>query len=237
MADEDSGRYAHSRSSYARVARSTSSSSFLEERASARRWSRAYTKARMATAPAFRLAPPSAALLDRLVQQYQATTGDKIRRPGKRNFLAACYRVHGADVMPFIADEFAARGTAENLLGIIRSSPPRESPATEPNSDRAGRYSPAPQSPGKEAPDIKPPPHPRAAPSSRATAPDHDGPPCPVEHCLPNLIFCEDHRIHFDPTSKRRKDRHPSNPEAACYFVDHPEVAGPRESMAERPER
>lgn len=118
--------------SRARVARSSSTDSF-EDRTSAttraKRWSSAETKARIAGAPEFGFPSPPRPLLDALVAEYETLTGDPVRTFPKRNLLAACYRVHGPATTAFIADEFARRGTAANLLGFIRTSPPRPSEA------------------------------------------------------------------------------------------------------------
>jgi hypothetical protein len=210
VADEEPGRSAHTRS-YAPVARSTT---FLDEGATARRWTREETRSRIAGAPLFRFGPPSAAFLDELVLQYQAITGDRIRPRGKRNLLAACYRLHGADLIPYVADGFAVLGTAQNLLGLIRCAPPRES-GDEPVLANAevGR-APAPLRTAQPTVESL------AGSGSlpRGLGVDHSGLPCPAEHCLPGLIYCEGHRPRFDPTSKRRYDRRPSNGNAAGYF-------------------
>lgn len=211
MADTDRGE-GPTHSSYARVPRS-SSTPFKEERASAKRWTAAETRARVSDAPKFRFSPPSAAVLDELVEEYQRITGDQIRTQKKRNLLAACYRVHGADVILFIADVFAVQETAQNLLGIIRFAPQGETgdqPLT--GDDVGGRTDAQPVS--------------FVLAGDLAQAPDHDGPPCSIERCLPNLIYCEHHSPPFDPTSRRRYDRRPSNPDAARYFVDQTHPSG-----------
>src|SRR5687768_4593935 len=97
--------------SYARVAR-TSSTSFPEQRANARRWTTAETRSRIGAAARFRFGPPTAAQLEHLVERYQVITGDLIRTRQKRNLFAACYRVHGADLIPIVADEYTLQGTA-----------------------------------------------------------------------------------------------------------------------------
>ena len=161
----------------------------------------------------FQFDRPSEAELGRLVQQYENITGDRItsRRPNKRNLVAACYRVHGADVIPYIADVFAVRGTAQNLLGLIRSSVPRPTGAVPGPVDDEARSTRA-DSGERSSPAI-------AAVSSGIVdrTNDHDGPPCPIEHCRPNLIYCDQH-YRFGSHPKRRYDRRPSNPEAARYF-------------------
>lgn len=212
MADSDRGE-GPTGSSYARVARS-SSSPFLEERASARRWTAAETRSRVSDAPTFRFGPPTDTLLDRLVQEYQRITGDQIRTWRKRNLLAACYRVHGADVVPYIAEQFADQGTAQNLLGVIRCAAPRwmeDQPlAVDPVGGRT---------------DVQPVSF--VLDGGLGRTPDHVGLPCPIELCHPNLIYCGDHFPPFDPTS-RRYDRHPSNPDAAPYFGDLTDPSGSR---------
>jgi len=206
MADETTGHDAPARSSYAPLAHS--SSTLFEDRAIAKRWTDAETRSRVSHGPKFRFDRPSAALLDQLVQRYQSITGDQIRRHKKRNLLAACYRVHGADVIPYIADVFTVQGTAQNLLGIIRCASPRGTGALQPlaANDAGGRC---------DTNTV-----PRVLDGASERSPDHDGPPCPIEVCLPDLIFCQDHFPAFDPTSHRRCDRRPSNPDAACYFGD-----------------
>jgi hypothetical protein len=141
-------------------------------------------------------------------------SGQRIRSVYQRDLLAACYRVHGADVVPYIAEEFRVQGTTQNLLGIIRCAPPREMGIARPLADN----------------EVKPRTDPDAVAGVRDTAFEgasgHDGPPCPIERCLPNLIYCDDHRLAFDPASRRRYDRRASNPDAARYFADHAQTAG-----------
>jgi hypothetical protein len=187
-----------------RIARS-SSTTFKEEGASARRWTPAETRSRVEAGPKFRFDPPSIVLLSQLVNQYRDITGDLIRTPRKRNLLAGCYRVHGADVIPFIRDEFAIRGTAQNLLGVIRCAPPRGEHDRLPLPDQL-------RNPllGERRSGID-------DAATRAPA-DHDGPPCPVERCLRDLIYCAGHQPPFDPASRARYDRRPSNPDADSYF-------------------
>jgi hypothetical protein len=208
MADEQTGRYARTRS-IGRVARSTS---FLDERASARRWTRAEIQSRICDAPTFRFGPVPRARLDELASRYQAVTGDPLRTVKQRNMLAACYRVHGEDAIPFIADEFALRGTAQNLLAIVRLTPPRDAgdgqlPAPAPaTADLEGHGTPEP-------------------PRENSTA-DHPGLPCPLEQCLPTVIYCEDHRPAFGSAPRRQYDRIPANPDAASYFGDQGKAGG-----------
>jgi hypothetical protein len=80
----------------------------------------------MAGAPPFRHPSPDESLLRELVAGYEHVTGDAVRRPAKRNLVAACYRVHGAAFLPLVARRFASTGTATNLLGDIRCLPPTD---------------------------------------------------------------------------------------------------------------
>jgi hypothetical protein len=97
---------------YARVALN-STSSVLEEGATAtRRWTRQETVARVASAPPFRHPSPDELLLRELVAGYEHITGDAVRRPAKRNLIAACHRVHGDAFLPLVAHRFASTGTA-----------------------------------------------------------------------------------------------------------------------------
>ena len=137
------------------------------------------------------------------IRTSPATRSDS--RP-KRNLLAACYRLHGPDLVPFIAHQFAVQGTAQNLLGIIRCSSPRGSDDGQPAADNG-------VGPGTDASPV-----PQFSDVAHDRPNDHHGPPCPIECCLPNLIHCYGHWPAFDPRSQRRYDRHPSNPDAARYF-------------------
>ncbi len=51
-------------------------------------------------------------------------TRDSVRRPAKRNFIAACYRVHGPALLDQIRALFIETGTATNLLGHLRTTEP-----------------------------------------------------------------------------------------------------------------
>ena len=212
LAEADLSQYARARSRYAPVARSTSTR-FPEERASARRWTRDELAARIGTSSRFRFDSPSADVLDRLVQHYRTVTGENVHRSKQRNLLATCYRVHGEDVFAYISDQFAVHGTANNLLGIIRSEPPRE-PGDD--ASRAGGDD-ALRSGERPASQVRRP---------VALGVDHEGPPCPLELCWPEVIFCYTHFPAFDPHSHRRYDRHRSNPDAAIYFADQASNSG-----------
>lgn len=183
--------------SYAPVARSNSTRSF-EQRVSATRWRSDELKSSIPTAPLFDFDPPSRELLDELVREYVAITGDRVERPKKRDLVATCYRVHGPDFIPFVRDFFRAEGSAQNLLGVLRRAPQRH-PA-----DDFDTFV------GVEPGDVALDAHPR---------PPHTAMPCPVEKCLPGLIYCADHRPPYDPSSKRRYDRRSPTPDVAPHFA------------------
>ena len=167
-----------------RVARSTSSD---EGRIPAtRRWTTAETKERIAAAPAFHYPSPDDDLLADLIWGYEHITGDPVRRSKKRNYVAACYRVHGDDFLPLVQRLFASWDTAVNLLGYIRCLDPA----------RANRR-------GDELNDEPP-----AEPGAGAFEPD------------PGLTYARGDAPPFDPTSHRRHDRRPSNPDATGFFSD-----------------
>ena len=204
-------------------------------RTGVRRWTAEERDQRIAEAPSFEYPPPSSESLAGLVQRYVAVTGDPIRpeRKSKRNLLAACYRVHGDDVIPFIADEFAASGTATNLLGEIRSrSPRRPDPALVGPAD-GERPSVAPARPDPTsrawAPAIADPRPANTIGTGRERAPDAPRADCgcPEADILPGLIYCAAHRPRFDGTSKRQWDRNSVNPDAARFFPqEQPLAAG-----------
>ena len=54
----------------------------------------------------------------------------------------------------------------------------------------------------------------------------------PASELLPGLIYGEHNRPPFDPTSTRRYDRRPSNPDAAAFFAEDESEAAPRRSPA-----
>lgn len=118
--------------SYARtrVAVARSTSTFLEEGASAtrakKRWSKEETQERCAAGPLFRHLPPDEALLKELVAGYTHITGDPVRTQPKRNLVAACYRVHGDEFLPLVQRLFARNGTSTNLLGELRCLHPAD---------------------------------------------------------------------------------------------------------------
>jgi hypothetical protein len=85
----------------------------------------------MSDAPLFRHPSPDPSLLRELIEGYEHLTGDAVNHPRKRNFIAACYRVHGAAFLPLVMRLFESTGTAINLLGQIRLLAPQDRPATD----------------------------------------------------------------------------------------------------------
>lgn len=202
-------------------------------RTSRSRWTTNERDQHIATAPPFGHLPPSSEKLADLVRRYVALTGDPIRpeAPKKRNLLAACYRVHGDDVMAVLAHEFVASGTAINLLGKIRRQPPRRPDPVLVGAADGERPSVAPVPPDptsrSSAAAIA-----EAGPAStieagRERAPEaHPGDcGCPEADVLPSLIYCAAHRPLFGGTSKRRWDRTSANPDAARFFPQEPPLA------------
>ena len=200
-------------------------------RISARRWTAEERDQRIAEAPPFRHTPPSSELLAELVRQYTQITGDPIRSDRKRNLLVTCYRVHGDDTVPLIEDVFRATGTATNLLGEIRSRPPRHPDHAVVEVAHGQRPSVAPARPDPTstawAAEVE-----EERPASAIETGDERAPDahradceCPEADLLPGLLYCEARRPPFDGTSKRRWDRHPSNPDAARFFADEQPLA------------
>lgn len=115
----------------ARVASSSTDSTPLREVVTATRWADHELRDRLTQAPVFSLPKVDEHHLDEMCAQYTAITGDPVlvteHRKGKRNLIAACYRVHGGDFLPLVRELFARSGSATNLLGTIRMMPPRSS--------------------------------------------------------------------------------------------------------------
>jgi hypothetical protein len=115
---------------------STGSTSLKEGATATERWSHEDLQANLSGAPGFRIEDRvDDERLTLICEAYTAVTGDPVRipknhPPKKRNLIAAAYRVHGDDFIPFVRAVFLERGTATNLLGIVRSSPPRADRST-----------------------------------------------------------------------------------------------------------
>ena len=90
-----------------------------------RRWSRGELAQRLANAPTPMLPPRSDVELGQLAEEYERIAGQPISSPDQWNFFAECSRLHGDDLLPLVADLFAERRHANNLLGIVRMTPPR----------------------------------------------------------------------------------------------------------------
>lgn len=123
MTGPDPRSYVRARS-YERVARSSSTDSFEEGTNATRRWTAEETRTRVATAPPFRYPSPDESTLQDLVLGYEAITRDPVHRSAKRNFIAACYRVHGPALLDLVRARFVETGNATNLLGHVRTCEP-----------------------------------------------------------------------------------------------------------------
>jgi hypothetical protein len=67
-------------------------------------------------------------------------------------------------------------------------------------------------------------------PSAHKASDRSETAPGPEPLLLPGLIYSADRRPPFDPTSTRRFDRRPSNPDAAGFFPDRELAAPPSRS-------
>jgi hypothetical protein len=123
VSGSDHRSYAGARS-YARVARSSSTDSLEEGPVATRRWTADETRARVAAAPPFRHPSPDEPTLQSLVLGYEAITRDPVRRLGKRNLIAAAYRLQGPGLLDRARTWFIKTGTHTNLLGILRTTAP-----------------------------------------------------------------------------------------------------------------
>lgn len=94
-------------------------------------------------------------------------------------------------------------GSAQNLLGVLRRAKPRN--RVDQDEDGAGDFIEI--VPAVDGPAV-------SAAESSAT---HAGMPCPVELCIPNVIYCQTHRPAYDATSRRRLDRHGPIDDAALF--------------------
>ena len=159
-----------------------------------RRWSKEETQRRLAGAPLFRYDPPDGPLLNDIVAEYEAITGVSAARPGKHNFIASCYRVHGPSFIPLVRRLLAERGTETNLLGSIRTMQPEDGDVLDGGAAATGAG---------------------LAASVPRTDPSPTVPPVAASGPFRGLTYGPDDRPPFEPTSKRRYDRRPSNPDAA----------------------
>ena len=198
-------------------------------RTSARRLSQAELTARISAAPSFVADRVPGDELDQMCAGYEAITGVRITTQKKRAFVAAVYRTLGSHFLTAVKDRFSETGTETNLLADLRSGRVANTRAVdaELNSapsaeDRQDREAPrrAPLSPDRKKADV----------AEETTRRGDCG--CAEAVLLPGLIFCAAHCPRFDPTSRRRYDRRPSNPDAARFFAA---VDGPAFSRALTP--
>lgn len=192
-------------------------------RTGARRLSQAELAARISAAPSFVADRVPGDELDQMCAGYEAITGVRITTHRKRAFVAAVYRTLGSHFLRAVNDRFSETGTETNLLADLRSgrvastravdTELNSAPSTEGREDR--------EAPRRARPDPK-----KADATEETTRRGDCG--CAEADLLPGLIFCAAHRPPFDPTSRRRYDRRPSNPDAARFFaaIDGPAITG-----------
>lgn len=227
---------------HAHVASTSSSTTSKEGATATRRWTSGETRARLVHAPTFAEEWVDEGLLSRLCEEYEQTTGDPVLTRSKRNFLAATYRRHGSDFMPFVCDVFEATGTATNLLGVIRTSPQRTSeaaafpaveadvalhgalittddwpPLTAAGIQRLDVTLDSSVDPWESVPSDPPAPRVVGVPIQAVGVDD-------LWSCYPGLLYGPMGRPTFDPSSKIRWDDRSSNP-------DREELRARRESL------
>jgi len=186
--------------SYISSSRSTSDSSSSRESATATsRWTSADLRSRLPSAPTFAGDWIDDHELTTICAAYEQITGVPIRSGPKRKLLAAAARVHGDDFIPYVRDHFADTGTERDLLGYLRTSPPRTAEPVAPLA--APTAEPAQVDPPTEA-------RPDVGSASRHIAPwtdqelrevvadlDRDG-PAPTPASRGATINCSDYRAH-----------------------------------------
>jgi hypothetical protein len=64
-------------------------------------------------------------ITEALAEGYTKVTGENCGSPGRRRFLSACYRVHGPDTLPLLAELYREAGDSTNLLLALREHQPR----------------------------------------------------------------------------------------------------------------
>jgi hypothetical protein len=185
-------------------------------RTSARRLSQAELAARILAAPSFVADRVPGDELDQMCAGYEAITGVRITTQKKRAFVAAVYRTLGSHFLRAVKDRFSETGTETNLLADLRSGRVADTRAVEAelNSALSTEDRQDPDAP-RRAPVS---PDPKEADATEET-PCWGDCGCAEADLLPGLIFCAAHRPPFDPTSRRRYDRRPSNPDAARFFA------------------
>jgi hypothetical protein len=194
-------------------------------RTGARRLSQAELTARISAAPPFVADRVSDDELDRMCAGYEAITGVRITTQKKRAFVAAAYRSLGSHFLTAVRDRFSESGTETNLLADLRfgrvantrsvdsviSSAPSAADRQEREAPRRAPHSPEPR---------------KTDAADETTRRADCG--CDEADLLPGLIYCAAHCPPFDPTSRCRYDRRPSNPDAARFFAvaDGPSTTG-----------
>ena len=210
----------------------------MKEGATARRWSRDALRAHLAHAPTLSEEWLDEEVLSRACEGYTLITGDPVRKPKKRNLVAADYRIHRDDFLPYVREVFEATGTAINLLGILRLSPPRNlvsgvPAAARPLDPRAVSVESAASNrqAGVESAD-----DPAIEDWPAASMPedaDEDRPSETVaavhfrgDNLLPGLLYGESDVPPFDPKSTRRWDDRASNPDRDAILAERARRSG-----------
>jgi len=223
--------------SYARarvaVAPVGSTSSLRGGATATRRWSREETKIRATAGPKFLFPRPTPPELDELIREYEQTTGDRVRTNPKRNFLAACYRIHGDDFLPLARETFGSTGTVTNLLGLLRETPPRDTQARLDRTTQSPKANPPTETDAEGWSDLRERDPGTFEPDEMASDEGQSDEPyrpsqadtqsawcgCPVEDLRPDVLYCVAHRPGYLSVPRRRYDRRESNPAAARYFA------------------
>jgi hypothetical protein len=144
----DSARsYARAHTRSTRPRSSTTTTSPEGGGTTTKRWDAEDWRQRLDSAPRPALSFPDAELLLQLVAEYTQITGDPVRRQGKADLIGYCYTIHGDDLGTVIRRIYSATGTATNLLGIVRTTPPDQVPEAT-----LLVVEPAPEPPRREAP-------------------------------------------------------------------------------------
>jgi hypothetical protein len=89
-------------------------------------WSKEESERRIRSAPGYRHSAVDDKTVDEIVVEYVRITGDRVRKPAKRGFIAACAHLHGSRFLELVQAVFERTGTATNLLGIIREMAPED---------------------------------------------------------------------------------------------------------------
>jgi hypothetical protein len=221
--------YAHARVAVAPV---DSTSSLKNSATATKRWTREETRTRAAVSPEFRYPSPDPGQMDDLVRQYELATGDRVRTQPKRNFLAACYRVHGDDLLPYAAELLQRTGTTTNLLGELRTREPRDGAARAKGSDQVQAVGTSPRLEQETASDdwivsqLEDDGRDTGGPlADQVVRPSRENAEsawcgCSEDELRPGVLYCSGH-YRYGAFPDHRYDRRPSNPHAVSFYAAH----------------